>query len=99
LSLQVLITHLDKDIRTSFRKLRFHVSHTDPLLQYRRHRTGSNHANYIPFRIGDLIAMTGNSLFLQLESTQLTGYALFLLTLQFRTIRKVLTLGELRDPA
>ena len=42
--------------------------------------------------------MTRNTLLYQFEGTQLACYALFLLALQFGTVREVLAIHKLRDP-
>ena len=98
LSFQIATPDLDKDFRPYFRKFRFHISHTDTLLQDRRHGSGCYHTDDIVFGIGNFIAVTGNTFVGQFESTQLAGNAFFLLAFQFGAVGEVLAFGELGDP-
>ena len=92
---QVAPPDFDTDFRPGFCEFRFHISHTDTLLQDRRHSSGRYHTDDIAFGIGNLIAVTRNTFVNQLEGTQLAGNAFFLLAFQFGTIGEILPSANL----
>ena len=71
LSLELTTAYHDAKLCADLAELRSHIAHTDTFLKARRHRSGSNLSDDLPFGIGNFIVLARNTLVFQFRLSAL----------------------------